>query len=201
MRQILKNINWRWKTAALAVAALVVWGVVRCAVKSVTESTVSIAVDEGINPTPEQIESIKAIGEWEFLSVADEELVDTTRSGLFTDDHLVRIYYGTVRLGVNMHQVKPNWIQAQGDSISVMLPKVGLLSRDFIDEARTKNFHESGRWKATDREALYWKAHRQMLQHCLTPGNVRIARENGEAQFRRMMKAMGFDHVSITFEE
>ena len=187
----------------LAVAALVIAVVagLRMAVNSVRETEITVEVDDQINVTPEQIESIKAIGEWEFLSVADEELVDTTRRGIFTDDHLVRIYYGTVRLGINMHQVQPGWIAVQGDSISVTLPKVGLLSREFIDEARTKNFHESGRWRAADREALYWKAHRQMLRHCLTPENLRNARQNGEAQFRRMMKAMGFDHVSIQFEE
>jgi len=201
MKDILKHIDWRWKAVLLAAAAIVVTLAARCTMTSISESTVSIAVDEDINITPEQIESIKAIGEWEFLSVADEELVDTTRRGIFTDDHLVRIYYGTVRLGINMHQVKPGWIQTQGDSISVTLPKVGLLSRDFIDEARTKTFHESGRWKPADREALYWKAHRQMLKHCLTQENLRNAGINGEAQFRRMMKALGFDHVSISFEQ
>jgi len=201
MKDILKHIDWRWKAVLLATAAIVVTLAARCTMTSISESTVSIAVDEDINITPEQIESIKAIGEWEFLSVADEELVDTTRRGIFTDDHLVRIYYGTVRLGINMHQVKPSWIQTQGDSISVTLPKVGLLSRDFIDEARTKTFHESGRWKPADREALYWKAHRQMLKHCLTQENLRNAGINGEAQFRRMMKALGFDHVSISFEQ
>ena len=201
MKDILKHIDWRWKAVLLAAAAIVVTLAARCTMTSISESTVSIAVDEDINITPEQIESIKAIGEWEFLSVADEELVDTTRRGIFTDDHLVRIYYGTMRLGINMHQVKPGWIQTQGDSISVTLPKVGLLSRDFIDEARTKTFHESGRWKPADREALYWKAHRQMLKHCLTQENLRNAGINGEAQFRRMMKALGFDHVSISFEQ
>jgi hypothetical protein len=201
MKDILKHIDWRWKAVLLAAAAIVVTLAARCTMTSISESTVSIAVDEDINITPEQIESIKAIGEWEFLSVADEELVDTTRRGIFTNDHLVRIYYGTVRLGINMHQVKPGWIQTQGDSISVTLPKVGLLSRDFIDEARTKTFHESGRWKPADREALYWKAHRQMLKHCLTQENLRNAGINGEAQFRRMMKALGFDHVSISFEQ
>ena len=164
-------------------------------------NTLSLSADTRIDLTPERIEQVKAIGQWEFLAVADEELIDTIRRGFFSDDHLVRIYYGTVRLGINMHQVKPGWIQTQGDSISVTLPKVGLLSRDFIDEARTKTFHESGRWKPADREALYWKAHRQMLKHCLTQENLRNAGINGEAQFRRMMKALGFDHVSISFEQ
>ena len=181
-----------WLIGAIAAVVLLTW-----LVQSVKQTEVSIDVDEQINVTPEQIESIKAIGEWEFLAIADEELVDTVRKGIFSDDHLVRIYYGTVRLGINMHQVEPGWIKASGDSIEVTLPKIGLLDRDFIDEARTKSFHESGRWKPEDREALYKKAYQKMLRHCVTPENIRSAQQNGDAQFRHMMKTIGYEHIKI----
>lgn len=188
--------------AAAAVAGIVVliWLVARL-LQAVETTELSVGADDKIDVTPEQILSIKDIGEWEFLAVSDEELVDTVRKGILTDDHLVRIYYGTVRLGVNLHQVKPGWVKTQGDSVVMTLPKVGLLDRDFIDEARTKSFYESGRWTASDRESLYRRAYRQMLAHCLTPQNLQSARLNGEAQFRNMMKAMGFEHVSIAWEE
>ena len=189
----------KWKTqytlyliGAIAAVVLLTW-----LVQSVKKTEVSIDVNEQINVTPEQIESIKAIGDWEFLAIADEELVDTVRKGIFSDDHLVRIYYGTVRLGINMHHVEPGWIKASGDSIEVTLPKIGLLDRDFIDEARTKSFHESGRWKPEDREALYKKAYQKMLRHCVTPENIRSAQQNGDAQFRHMMKTMGYEHIKI----
>lgn len=156
--------------------------------------------DEEIGITPTQIQSIKAIGEWEFLSVSAEELVDTTRKGLIMSDELARIYYGTLRLGVDMHQVKPGWIKTSGDSITMTLPKIGLLDKDFIDEARTKPFHESGSWSAADREALYKKAYRMMRQHCLTKENLQAAETNGQEQFRNMLQSMGYRHVKITFE-
>ena len=110
-----------------------------------------MGADDTIDPTPTQIQSIKAIGEWEFLSVSLEELADTIRKGFLSDDELSRIYYGTLRLGINMHQVEPGWLEADGDSVSLMLPKIGLLDHDFIDEARTKPFFESGSWKPEDR--------------------------------------------------
>ena len=156
--------------------------------------------DEEIGIKPTQIQSIKAIGEWEFLSVSAEELVDTTRRGLIMSDELARIYYGTLRLGVDMHQVKPGWIKTSGDSITMTLPKIGLLDKDFIDEARTKPFHESGSWSAADREALYKKAYRMMRQHCLTKENLQAAETNGQEQFRNMLQSMGYKHVKITFE-
>lgn len=188
------------KYSLVAIAAIAVVLVLSWLFNSVKETEVSVEVDDRINITPEQIESIKAIGEWEFLSIADEEIIDTVRKGFFSDDHLVRIYYGTVRLGINMHQVKPGWIEASDDSIAVTLPKIGLLSRDFIDEARTKSFHESGRWKAEDRERLYEKAYQKMLRRCMTPENIQSARQNGEEQFRQMMKSMGYSHVLIRWE-
>ena len=169
--------------------------------QGVRQTEIGIEVNEGIDITPEQIQKIKDIGEWEFLSVADEQLVDTTRRGIFSDDHLVRIYYGTMRLGINMRQVEPGWLRSEGDSILVTLPPIQLLDRDFIDEARTRSFHESGSWTAKDREALFMKAHRQMLRHGLTPENMKAARENGEALFRQMLRSMGFERVSIRWRQ
>ena len=155
--------------------------------------------DSAIDITPTQIQSMKAIGEWEFLSVSAEELVDTVRKGIFSNDELVRIYYGTLRLGVNMHQVEPGWITTKGDSISMTLPKIGLLDKDFIDEARTKSFYESGTWKPADRDALFQKAYRRMLSHGMTEENLQAAEMNASQQLRQMMLSMGSKNVKITF--
>ena len=149
--------------------------------------------------TPEQIQSIRDIGEWEFLSVSLEELTDTVRKGFLSDDELSRIYYGTLRIGINMHQVEPGWLTAEGDSVSLILPRVALLDRDFIDEARTKPFFESGSWKPEDREALYRQARENMLQHGLTKENLAAAEANAREQIMSLMHAMGFRKVNITF--
>ena len=179
----------------IAIVAIVIWFT-----KSVSETKMSIDADQTIDVTPEQIEQIKAIGEWEFLAVAFEEMVDTTRKGFFRDDHLTRIYYGTLRLGVDMQQVDSGWIQVRGDSIKVTLPAIRLLDKNFIDEARTKSFYENGRWKPADREALYQRARQRMLKRGLTKQYIETAKTNGEAQFRQMMLSMGYEHVSIRFK-
>jgi hypothetical protein len=162
---------------------------------------IEIGADDAIDASPTQIQSIKAIGEWEFLSVSLEELADTVRKGIFSDDELSRIYYGTLRLGINMHQVEPGWLTAEGDSVSLSLPQVALLDRDFIDEARTKPFFETGSWKPEDREALYRQAHNRMLQHGLTKENLVAAEDNAREQITSLMKAMGFKKVRITFKK
>ena len=165
------------------------------------DNNIELGVEDKIDSTPTQIESIRSIGEWEFLSISNEELVDTVRKGLFSDDHLVRIYYGTLRLGVNLHKASPAWITIKGDTLTAILPKVGLLDKNFIDEARTKSFFESGTWKAKDREAMYKKAYRQMIKRCVTPANIKTAQDNAEAQFRKMFLSMGYSHVIIKFEK
>ena len=160
-----------------------------------------LEVDGAINITPEQIQSVRNIGEWEFLAVSSEELVDTTRRTLLGHDELVRIYYGTMRFGINLHHAEPGWIKVHGDTLVATVPPVGLLSRDFIDEARTQSFYESGRWTAEDRERLYKKAYRMMLRHGLTPENLRSAQDNADAQLRRMFRAMGFNNIVIRFQD
>lgn len=162
---------------------------------------IDFGTSEAIDLTPTQIQSMKAIGEWEFLSVSTEELVDTVRKGIFSDDELVRIYYGTLRLGVNMQKVGDDWIQTSGDSITLTLPKIELLEKEFIDEARTKSFYERGSWKPADRDALYQKAYRQMLSHSMTKENLQAAEANASQQMHDIMRALGYQHVSITFQK
>ena len=184
------NIQMVVKVLALAVILLLVWWLLFAE----KDNHLSLETEEGINVTPEQIQSIRDIGQWEFLSISNEELVDTMRKGLLSDDQLVRIYYGTLRLGFDMKDVK---IETQGDTVIVTVPRVGLLDKEFIDETRTKAFYESGKWTAEDREALYRKAQRQMIAHALTPQNLQSAQDNADMQLRRMMRAMGFKGVEV----
>ncbi len=151
--------------------------------------------------TPTQIQSIKAIGEWEFLTVYDEEIVDTVRTGFFGDDELVRIYYGTLRLGIDMNDVGNEWMKSKGDSVVVTLPEIKLLDEHFIDEARTVSFFESGTWNDETRQRLYLRAASQMKQRCMNKENVMSAKRNAVTQFGNFMRAMGFENVSIRFEK
>lgn len=167
------------------------------------DNTVGVTTEEQTTLSPTQVESIEAIGEWEFLAISNEELVDTVRRGFFGDDQLVRIYYGTLRLGINMKDVKEGWIQANAgkDSIVCTLPPIRLLDNNFIDEARTRSFFEEGKWTGADRQALYDRAYAQMKKRCFTPANIRIAQRNARQQFRDMFKAMGFPNARVEFEE
>ena len=204
------KLNWMQTLAMLpnklllgliAVALIVVAALVYWIFGKLEKTNLEVCSDQRIDITPEQIQSIKNLGEWEFLSVSDEEMVDTTRKGFFSDDHLSRIYYGTLRIGINMQTVKDGWIRHQGDSVWILLPHVGLLSDDYIDEAKTRSFFESGRWTPDDRESMLQRAHRKMKVHCLTTVNLKSAEQNADTQLRQMFKSMGFNYVKIKFDK
>lgn len=183
-----------WGVVALAVIGIIIW-----LFGATSKSEVAVEVSKEIDITPAMITSMKEIGEWEFLSIENEELIDTVRKGFFSDDELVRIYYGRLRLGINMHKTEPRWIRAKGDSVSVTLPAIELLDTNFIDEARTQSFFESGSWSDADREALYQRAYRAMKRRCLTPQNIKTAQDNARQQLTQIMKSLGFKHVSVVF--
>ena len=183
--------------------SLVVACVIICIVwltQVVNHSSMAIVVDDRIDNTAQYVESVKAIGQWEFLTIEGEELTDTVRKGIISDDRLVRIYYGTLRIGTDLSSITEGDILVSGDSITLSLPKVKLLDNDFIDEARSKNFYESGRWSHADRELLFQKARRQMLRRHLTSQVLLNAQSNGEQQLRQLTHAWGFKNVTIKWK-
>jgi hypothetical protein len=83
----------------LAIVGVIVWMGYK-----IKDDSFTIGYSDKIDDTPTIVEQMKEIGQWEFLSISDEELVDTVRRGFFSDDELVRIYYGTMRLGIDFSQ-------------------------------------------------------------------------------------------------
>ena len=76
---------------ALCVVLVVVGIVWTC--NGVKNTSLSLGVNEKIDCTPNIVDRMRAIGQWEFLTVTDEELIDTVRKGFFSDDELVRILW------------------------------------------------------------------------------------------------------------
>ncbi len=163
------------------------------------EITLSVQTENPIQITPQQIRSIEDIGEWEFLAVSTEEMVDTVRKRFLSADRLTRIYTGTMRLGLNMKEVRPGWLTTQGDTVNVQLPAIRLLDKNFIDEARTRSFYEKGYWNGKAKEQMYHKARQAMLRRGLTRNNLQQAEQNARAQIENLFRSLGFHTVNITF--
>lgn len=189
------------KTFALGILTVVILlaGVVAFTIWTVRGCDVRTEKNGKIGITPVQIAKIRSIGQWEFLAISDEELIDTIRYGFFGDDELSRIYYGTLRLGIDLNETMDNWIRMDGDTIIALLPPIKLLDENFLDEARTKAFYEEGKWTEADKAKLTVKAAQTMKARCVTPSNIRSAEQNASAQFSNLLQSMGFKFIKVRF--
>ena len=163
--------------------------------------------DITIKPSDEEVEadtinlaSVRDIGQWEFLTISDEELVDTTANRLLgKDKQLTRIYYGTLHFGVDLSKMSNEAVKMVGDTVDVTLPSITLLDDNFIDEARTKSFYEEGSWDQSTRERLYQKAKQQMLKRCMTEDNINIAQANAAYEIGQLFRSLGYVNVDVHF--
>ena len=158
---------------------------------------VSVGTNGNTVSTPMEVENVKSIGQWEFLTLSDEEIVDTVRHGLFGDNELSRIYYGTLRLGSDLGKAGDDFVRANNDSVVVTLPEITLLDNQFIDEARTRPLIEDGKWTEADRAALTRKAEKMMRKRCLTKENFQKASANARIQVTALFHAMGYKYVDV----
>jgi hypothetical protein len=165
--------------------------------RALTDQHIEVSHNQEISITPVVMESIRNTGQWVFMEIADEELVDTIRHGFFGDDELARVYYGTLRLGFDMQQYKEEWLSVKGDTLIATLPPIGLVDDNFLDEARTRSFYESGKWSEEDRAALAKKAKDKMRQRCLSKSNLASARKSARTQLWTMFRALGFKNIRI----
>lgn len=187
---------WLWVIVAGLIAVAVIYHNVA------THPPVSLKVTSSttIDVTPEELRAVRDIGQWEFLSFSTEEMVEWHRHRPFGNDHLVRIYSGTLRLGVDLSQAGDDWFTSLPDSTArLVLPPVQLLDTHFIDEAHTRSFYQRGSVPADTLEVLYDRAREAMLARCMTPDRLRTAERNAREEFTRIFQSLGFKRVEITF--
>ena len=191
--------HWKLSLCLLALAGIGV-GVLWLKSTSFTDTPLlSVERTTAIETTPEEVRQIRDIGQWELLSAATEEMVELHRTGILHDDHLVCIYRGTLRLGINLHHASADWFRADSTTAILQLPPIELLDEDFIDEARTTTFFEEGSWTAADKQKLYLQAKKAMKQRILTPEHLQQTQQNAKEQFSKIFTNLGYHEVLITF--
>lgn len=187
---------WLWAIVAGLVAVAVIYRNVAMHPPVSLKVTSSTTIDV----TPEELRAVRDIGQWEFLSFSTEEMAEWRRHRTFVDDHLVRIYSGTLRLGIDLTEAGEDWFTSLPDSTArLILPPIRLLDTHFIDEARTRSFYQRGSMPADTLEVLYERAREAMLARCMTPERLRTAERNAREEFTRIFQSLGFKRVEITF--
>ncbi len=194
----LKAMVRHWRiTLFVLLVALIGYGAM-VAYRTLTNS--NDAVEKPIEQSPEEIVRLQAIGQWEFLSVEAEELVERHYSGLMSERDLVCIYRGTLRIGVDMRKLPSDWVEMKERSAILHLPQPSLLDENFLDESRTTVFFEQGVFRPEERDAMRTEAKDKMKQRAMTAENLSIARRNAEAQFQKLFLAMGYEDVVVEFD-
>ena len=188
--------HWRITLIVIALAFIAYGGMV--VYRNLTST--DTAVDKPIAQSPEEIVHLRSIGQWEFLSVESEELVERHNSGLMSDRDLICIYRGTLRIGVDLRKLPEDWVEVKERNAIVHLPQPSLLDENFLDESRTTVFMEQGLFRAEEREAMIAEAKNKMKQRALTTDNLSIARRNAESQFQKLFAAMGYEEVIVVFD-
>ena len=188
-----------WWVAAIAATAVALAVIVK-SFQTNPPVQLNLVHNTRIDITPEEIRHLRALKQWEFLSVTTEELVEWHRKGTFGDDHLVRIYSGTLRLGIDMTTAPEDWFTSLPDSVCrLRLPAITLLDTLFVDEAHSRSFYEKGSIPPQANEELYKKARQAMLDRCLTPHNLQLAEGHARTHFTQVFSALGFKKIEISF--
>ena len=199
--KVLKTFRWiaHFPILLLIIVAVIVvgWGI-KYLNKNVS---VNLTEEKRIGVSAEDIERIREIGQWEFLTFKAEEMVDTIERHWYGDKELVRIYPGILRIGIDLKKVSRNWFVVKGDTAFICLPQPTLLDTNFIDEARARTFYEKGKWDAKTQEALYRKAHRRLMMRALTQQRLEQARRQARAQFSNIAYGLGLSTCRITFDK
>ncbi len=175
--------------AVVAVCLIVVVAVLyMChAAKSVTAGHQTEVV---VTPTPVNLDSIRAIGQWAFLTVEMDEVVDTVDQGLFSSDRISVAYHGTLHYGINVAEARPGWVTIAGDTaVSVVLPPVKLLDDRFLDERNVKVY------EGRDDMDFINKPIRRGRE------NIPEARGKAEAEVRRIFSQHGYKKIVVCFED
>lgn len=194
--------HWRISLSALIIILLLVcgtWCYRQCGSEP-AENAIALSSKGTLTPTAEEIRAMYDIGQWEFLSVETEEMIEKHAAHLLGDAHLVRIYRGTLRLGIDMQHASKDWFTAKGASVLLHLPEITLLDEDFIDETRTVTFHQKGTWQAQTLEEMRAQAAKAMKARAMTKQNLEEARRCAREQFTKVFEAFGYTSVEIYFE-
>lgn len=161
----------------------------------------AVTHNTAIESTPDEIRAMKEIRKWEFLSLTTEELVEYHEPHSFGDKHLVKIFKGTLSLGIDLQMASDDWFRADSTVAYIQLPSITLLDESFIDEANTVTFYEKGSFSAKVKQELYDKAAEGMKKRALSTSNIEQAQQSAEEQFTKLFKSLGYTDVVVAFSK
>lgn len=162
------------------------------------------ATEVTVTPTPVNLDSLRAIGHWQLISVEMNEVVDTIDKGLFSNKRISVGYHGTLRYGIDLSKVREDWVRTEKDTIAIIvLPRAELLDNHFLDERNVKVYDGRDDMnfinKPQVRAALVKKAKERMASR----GEQFIPKAQDKAgeEMQRLFHSHGYKQVNVSFAD
>ncbi len=156
------------------------------------EPPIQVKEDNRIEIGPTIITQLQGKKQWCFREIAMQETSEI--KGI--TGSLLKRYYGTLRLGVELDSINENSVKFDeaNKTLHLKLPKIQILDENFIDESRTETLLENAWTKFNNKELkqCFNKAKEKMIKNNFTPRNIGLAEDQGISEVKRLVKSTGY---------
>lgn len=157
-----------------------------------------------IDKTALIIEETKKISEFTSAQYYEDAVITKTRKDkgliLDTDNELVVITYGCVRAGFDLSKIDDKNLVVNGDSISIILPKVEIFDV-IINPSNYEIFVEDGTWSHEEVTEAVLNAKTKLESDAITNGILENATKSGISKLTELYKSFGFSYVNVKLSE
>jgi hypothetical protein len=148
------------------------------------------------------LKEVVALGKLELVSYTFKDIIEHEQINTFLPNaNAVLIVEGQATGCIDLSQIKPDDIQAEGDSVVVLLPKPELCSWK-INHDRSRVYDT--RFSFLDQSQLvsdaYRQAERQIRQSALNGGILDQTRHNADKMLKPLLERISGRKVRLTFQ-
>ncbi|QIP17201.1 DUF4230 domain-containing protein [Spirosoma aureum] len=148
------------------------------------------------------LKEVMALGKLELVSYTFKDIIEHEQINTFLPNaNAVLIVEGQATGCIDLTQIKPEDIQAEGDSVVVLLPKPELCSWK-INHDRSRVYDT--RFSFLDQSQLvsdaYRQAERQIRQSALNGGILDQTRHNADQMLKPLLERISGRKVRLTFQ-
>lgn len=192
-----------------AIAVVLVLSVIAALVivmrSAIVNSGIETKAERRVVMTPAVLDSIRAIRQWELAAVPVSAVIDTVQRrwmGL-VKDRISKKYEGVLSVGIDMGNIEALRYRVEGDTITVILPDVGILDDNFMDETRTvvlRSDNDDFEARPDVRRDMLERARNRMMSEGLSSVTLSACRSRAKEEVTRSLQAIGYHTVIISFD-
>jgi len=158
---------------------------------------------------PAVVQRIQRLQRLETVVYSMEKIVTGTQDNAYLPkflggDRILLIVHGEVTAGIDLAKLDESKINISGDRIDIELPPAEIFSTR-IDNERTRVYsRETGLFTMPDpnlESEARREAERQIGQSAIASGILKTAADNGRANIRGLLQALGFSTVIVGGED